>query len=581
MNKILQFYTSCKNIFVSTQSFIFRKTISIKNYVSIRPYLKTLLVFSFFTTLFSVLYFSVYTLSTGDDHFFHFRFAELMREKGLLESFRDFKSLYFSKMAQGNEYFVYYNFLFYLFIMPFTYIQPLFLGIKLYAIITASLAFTILYWCIRNVGVRFAFLWTVVLCSITGSSLMFRFFLSRPYILAPALLLLLLYCLHRKKYLAVFLLNLAYLFWHSSTFFFSFGIVFVYYIFEKFYGDKGDYKNLIAGAGGTVAAISLTSIIKSDFLLFMYDTVVGIYKDTILGKVVELPEGGELYKADLFEFFRSNELLAPVFILAIVFFVYKYINSKRVDFVDDVALSEPRKHLTGAVFFLAISFFLGTVLISRRFQDFFVFFGGFFMVMSLDEILGFIKVGSGTVYRAIRVSVIIVFIYLFAFNILALQSIFSGGARPETFEKVGDWLNKNVPEGEVVFYPTWNWFPQLYYHSPKHNYVAGLEPRFLYVYSPDLYWKWTHISNNGYICKTEECPNMDKISKLMKKKDATKKEWYKKDGELIANSIYNDFKSSYVVSSKSFANLNEVMDNNNSFEKVFSDQDNFFIYKIH
>jgi hypothetical protein len=580
MDKIKVFFNKVKATLTKIFSWTSSGFTKIILFVSRRSYLKTLLVFSFFTTVFSVLYFSIYTLSTGDDHFFHFRFAELMREKGLLESFGDFKSLYFSKMAQGNEYFVYYNFLFYLFIIPFTYIKPLFLGIKLYAIITSSIAFTILYWCIRNVGVRFAFLWTIVLCSITGSSLMFRFFLSRPYILAPALLLLLIYCLHKKKYWAVFMLNLVYLYWHSATFYMSFGVSFVYYIFEKFYGSKGDWRNLVFALLGTLVGILSSYTISVGFLYYIYDIIFGVYIETVLGQVVNLPEGGELYKADLFDFMGSNPLLVPIFILTIVFFVYKYIDSKRVGFVDTEVLSEPRKHLNGAAFFLAISFFLGTVLISKRFQDFFVFFGGFFIVLTFEEVFSYIKISNRSVYKAIRVGTVIVFMYLFIFNILSLQTIFSNGASPEKFEKVGNWLDKNVPEGEVVFYPTWNWFPQIYYHSPKHNYIAGLEPRFLYVYSPALYWKWTHISNNGYVCDIEECPNMDRISKFMQKKDITKKEWYKKAGDAVANTIQSDFKSSYVVTSKQFANLNTIMDNNDSFEKVFSDQENLLIYKI-
>lgn len=548
-------------------------------FIDERNYLKTFLTFSFFAGVFSMLYFSVYTLSTGDDHFFHFRFAEIMRDKGLLESFRDFKSLYFSKMAQGNDYFVYYNFLFYLFIIPFTYIKPIFLGIKLYAVIVASGAFTILYWCLRSVGVRYAFLSTFILFGVIGNGLLFRFFLSRPYILAPALLLLLLYCLHKKKYWGVFFLNLIYLFWHSSTFFFSFGIVVVYFIFEKFYGDKGDYRNIIAGLGGTAVAILYTSLIGSNFLLFMYDTVFGIYTETILGSHVKIPEGNELYPADFFDFIGQNQILVPVFLITIIYFVYKYIDSKKKgEFYEGG--NRDYLHLTGASFFLAISFFLGTILISKRFEDFYVFFGGFFIVLMFNELLDFIKVVDQSKRIMFNVSFVIVFFYLFIFNILSLQNMFAGGAREDTFAEVGGWINNNVKEGEVIFYPTWNWFPQMYYHSPKYNYITGLEPRFMYVYSPTLYWKWSHIGSDGYVCSAQGCPNIDALAKSMLRKESTKKFWYKNEGDEIAKTIKTELHSTTILSSKSFDKLNDILDHNDSFKKVFTSKNDYYVYLI-
>jgi len=81
----------------------------IKDFLAPKKYLQTLLVFFVFFSLFSLVYFSVNQLSSGDDHFFHFRFAEEIREEGFSQSFGDFKALYFSKMAQGGDYAVYYK----------------------------------------------------------------------------------------------------------------------------------------------------------------------------------------------------------------------------------------------------------------------------------------------------------------------------------------------------------------------------------------------------------------------------------------------------------------------------------------
>src|SRR5690242_19291469 len=88
------------------------------------PFLSTFLAFSLFFAVFFGVYFSVDTLASSDDHFFHFRFAQEMLSNGFFSSFQDFKSIYFSRAAQGNDYFIYYNFIFYLLVIPFTFIKP-------------------------------------------------------------------------------------------------------------------------------------------------------------------------------------------------------------------------------------------------------------------------------------------------------------------------------------------------------------------------------------------------------------------------------------------------------------------------
>ena len=204
------------------------------NFVCSRDYLKVLLVFSLFLTILILAYFSLPTLSSGDDHFFHFRFAEHLRQDGFLNSFHDFKSIYFSKMSQGGDYFVYYNFLFYLVLIPFTYIQPLFISIKLYAVLTAALSFAILYWCCLRLNIKYSLIWVGIIFALTNYNGIWRLFLSRPYAIAPALLLLLLVFLNRKNYWGIFVINFVYFFWHSATFFFPLTISLVYFISQKF-----------------------------------------------------------------------------------------------------------------------------------------------------------------------------------------------------------------------------------------------------------------------------------------------------------------------------------------------------------
>ncbi len=548
-----------------------------------RFYLRVLLCFSFFFIIFLACYFSVGTVVTSDDHFFHFRFAEEVRDKGVLNAFYDFKAIYFSKMAQGSEYFPYYNFIFFLLLVPFTLIQPLFIAIKLYGAIAAALAFTALYWSFSKFRISAPFLATIAMFSISGVGLLVRFFTSRPFTLAPALLLFLLCFLHKKKYFGVFAISFLYLFWHSSTFFFPFILIGTYAVFEGFYGRKIDHKNVLWGTAGVVSAVGFAYLISPDFLLFMYDTVFGIYRETILGSVVVIPEGNELYKAEFFDFLRANSILVCALFASVSIWIYRYIDLKRSEgeVLDRPEGETDKNVLLGACFMLAIGFFLGTVALSKRFQDYFTFFGALFAVLTFDDVLSFVRVESRTVRKALATGLLVSAAYLFASNALSIQQAMGSGASAESFRPVGDWLDANVPPGEVIFNSSWNWFPQLYYHSPSHSYVAGLEPRFLYVYDKELYFKWYHIGYDGYVCSEEECPNAKAELALVKSRPALyQKAWYKKQGDLIADSVAGDFRSHYIITSTSMANLNQILDNNIRFEKALSTASGYNIYRI-
>lgn len=542
-------------------------------------YIKVLLVFVFFVSVFSLVYMSLPTVSSGDDHFFHIRFAETIRQNGFFESFQNFKSIYFSKHAQGNEYFIYYNFLFYLVLIPFTYLKPLFLGIKLYAIFASSLAFSGLFWCLKKFEVRNPFVLTLSSVGILGSGLVYRFFLSRPYTLSPILLLFLLYLLHKKKYTWVFSLSFLYLFWHSSTFYFPIGIALCYFLFEKFYGLNGDYKNIFYSILGVVCGVGYSYLIAPGFLLFIYDTVFSIYKETIIGTVIDIPEGSELYKADAVSFIRDNFIVFTIFIFSVSVSLIKYIDSKK-RFVFDTDKEKQDKILEGVLFFLSLCFFLGTVALSRRFQDYFVFFVMVFVYFVFSKLSKSIFFREDVYKRATKMGLVILTIYLVSSSLLFLYQNFANGPSPYNFKSVGGWLERNKKQGEVVFFPTWNWFPQLYYYAPRQNYIIGLEPRFTYEYDDKLYWKWTHISKDGFVCDKEDCPEMEELKKRAMKNEITKKDWFKVMGDKVSKTIETDFESTTIVSSKEFSAFNEILDHNDNFKREFLDRDSFYVYKI-
>ena len=551
-----------------------------KDFINTREYLKVLLTFTIFFAVFSLAYFSLATLSSGDDHFFHFRFAEHLRQNGFLNSFHDFKSIYLSKIAQGGDYAVYYNFLFYLVLIPFTYIEPLFLAIKLYAVLIAALSFTLIYWCCLRLNIKHSLIWVGVIFALTNHVGIWRLFLSRPYALAPALLLMLVVFLKRRNYWGVFTINLIYLFWHSATFFFPLGVTIVYYIAERFYRDRTGMRNLIYALGGLVSALTLVHFLSPGFLSYIKDNIFGIYFETILGKKVILAEGVELYPQDFFDFLRNNSLIIAGLLLAGGAEVYQYFsarfrNHESTEYLSGSAAGRP---LQLALFFLTIGTWLGTTAVSGRFGDFFMFFAALYLIVALESLRRFVSISDRFVKRGVIIGLTVMIIYLFAGNVLFLQQVLARGASVNEFSGVGEWLKANTKPGDVVFDTNWSWFPQLYYHSPENYYIAGLEPRFFYLYSPDLYWKWWNLGSHGYVCNLEECKDKTSEQRLAWRRDDTREKWIKNEATIAAKVIKTDLRTDYIVTAKNYRLFNILLEDKDHFKRVYND-DAYAVYQ--
>lgn len=554
-------------------------------YVTARPWRSLFLVSAFFFAVFFSLYFSVSTLSSGDDHFFLFRFAQELPHNGFFHSFQDFKSIYFSKMAHGNEYFMYYNFLFFLVLIPFTFVTPLFLGIKLYAVVVAAFAFALLYWCLRKFEIKNPFVWTLVILAITNVSSIWRFFLSRSYSLAPSLLLLQIYFLYKKNWLGVALVSFAYLFWNSSTFFLPVCVAILYYVIERFYRTEGDWKNLAGAVGGTVVAIAATYLVSGGFLTFIWDTLVNIYWQTIIGQKVNIAEGGELYPVDFFQFIQSNAVMFAAFVTALSVDIASYVGWRigRAPSADYYAgVPEARRHLQTSVLVLTALFFLGTIVASARFGDYFTFFAALYVALSFDYVRRLVRMtGQELIRKSLALGLAIVLVYLFTSNMLFLQRKIAFGQSPYEFYQVGMKLAQISRPGDVVYEANWSWFPQLYYWSPDNYYSEGLEPRFSYDYDPQLYWKMVHMSSDGYVCDQESCPSLAEAARLAVRQGPASQEWAKAEGDRMADVLVHEMHASYVVSSTDYRFFNYILSNNKHFKlELYDSQWNKLLYRI-
>lgn len=570
MNKeINSFFRFVKESYFKMTSFLSKNSI-----------ITSLLVFSFFLATFLLVYINLPVLSSGDDHYFHFRFASRLLDDGFFNSFRNFKTIYFTGIAQG-DHFLYYNFIFYLVLIPFTFITPLFLAIKLYAIVSVSLIGIILYLIFRKLDIKYAFLWAVGFFTAIGLGSFWRLFLSRPFVLSPLIILLLLLAIHKKKYFWIFILSFIPLFWHTATFFVPILAATVYFLCYGFYYREYLWREIGLVFLGVFSAVSVANMIDPGFFISIRDNLFSVLSDVLnlSGNSVVISEGNEVYPKNFFDLLNQNYFLCLLFILSVVFYALNFLKDikKAVFFPDEL---KKRKIITMVFFVISTIFIVAIPVISNRFSDFFIFFSWIFIVLVFSEIFSFIEFKDIQIRKFAGYAVLVCLVYFFLNNTLQLNDMFATrGSHPETFSEVGNYLSKNLKKGDVVYDVTWNWFSQLYYYAPDQNYVIGLEPKLTYLYSPRLYWLWQNIAK-GYVCEKESCPDVESEStiKIRNKKEYVA--WTRDNGNKIADIIINDFQSHYIVSSTEYAELNFTLNNNKRFKRVVNSNNKYFVYRV-
>lgn len=531
------------------------------------------LVFSFFFLTAGFVYLSLTVLSSNDDHFFHFRFAELMREQGLFTVFDHFTALYFSRVTEG-EYYLYYNFFFYLAILPFTFVTPLYLGVKLYAVFAVATFFTVLYGAARYFRVPHAFLLVVALFSLLGTDSLWRLFLSRPYVLAPALLLLLFVSLHSRRYVVASGISFAYLFWHSATFFLPIAVAGAYALFDALHTKRIAWSGILSVGAGTGAAVVAVELVAPGFILYIKEI---IFTNIFSLHSTSIPEGNELYPADIINYIRQNSILMALLILAIGLEIGTYLRLRR----GDLSLTaDPLAPTREALVFIGLVFLAGTALISGRFGDYLSVFFGLYLMLALVKMRDYVTIDPHLA-RVLSRAVVVAIVYVFITAAVTLQAFIAhNGAPAETFEGVGRWLSAHVKSGEVVFNPTWNWFPQLYYYNPQLNYITGLEPRFLFTYDERLYWLWTNISTRGFVCSRETCADLEAQAAFALTHPEDSGRWYREQGDAVAETLLTEFTSRYVVSSYEFVAMNALLDTSKRFKKVYGGNRTYYVYEV-
>ncbi|MFA9262199.1 MAG: hypothetical protein ACEQSB_02470 [Undibacterium sp.] len=539
-----------------------------------------LYVFLFFTVFFLSSYLGLSEVLPLDDHFFHIRFAQSIPEQGLA-AFTDFQSVHFSRIVAHHEHLIYYNFLFYAVLVPFSLLEPAILGIKLFGVLAMAASLTTVFLILRGLAVRYAFAWTIFfLIVLAESGILVRLLSARPFTLAPVLIIALLYLLHRRRYGLSSAIVFAYFYWHTATFFLPLILSIAYFLFDRYHRPlaRPDWRIIGVPFTATILAVASSYLIFPGVLTYLRDITLPVLLDAAFSGGAGVLEGAEVYGVD---FFFLLPALSPLVILLIIFGMTEFcrlIVSKKTRQEQESAAGDGNKSaVLRTTLFIGSATLFFAALLSLRFADYFVYFCILYVGVAAEECSRYLTVSDYRFWRSVKIGVSII-LTLFLMDVGPRLYKYTRDVPPYlTALAPTSWLKENLSKETLLFNVDWDAQPLLYYFvGDDFRFTTGLEPRFLYDYDERLYWIWRHIGDGKY-CETARCQESSNFAS-----DPDREKLRVTEANRIADAIQRDFGTDIVVTRTDRKELIRIMDESPRFRKEYSDPENslFVIYRV-
>lgn len=524
----------------------------IKNIWS-RPIYASVIVF---TVIFGSLVI-LYSFAEGDpivdDHYFHFKYAYLLRTEGL-DAVKNFDWIYLTPYdASGKSR---YNVsLFQVSLIPFTYMRDWLFALHIADAFYASVVVAIFYFIMRRERVKHPLFFSLLLVGMI--SIFGRLLLGRALVLMIGLIFLEMYFAIHKKYLPLLITAIIHVMWHQATFFLPLIIVIIVE-FSRFLINKS-----IAWKNGlwSLIAIVIGMSIFPGFPRSLISWVTQIFTVTQNGRSVSVGKslaGNELTLID-FSMYSAGQGFAMVILfcclmaVGMIFYLYKkqdhavYTGIKKGHMLWLVSLS---------VFIFCI--IGGSFMITGRLYDFllptFVLLLAFTVTALKETELipprSFTSRGIATIAWSI---VLLLCVNSFNYFYLVSQNF---DYTPT--EKAAQWIDERSEDDEHVFLLNWSFFTIFFFENSNNTYSTGIEPLALRSYDEDLYWKYYNIFFNGFYCEDHQDCRQKMYDELMVNRTTVEERnaYKKENSEKIINTVRNDFDARFIVSeSKKLRNI--------------------------
>ena len=416
---------------------------------------KIIIVFIVFFVIFGIMQFTVPNI-IGFDGYYHIKVADIIKEQGFIDEFPWAKHTILSNNYADIQI------LFRIILIPFTFFG-LESGAKIASIIFAAIAFIIFYWFLTENKIKYPFFWTL-LYLFTAESLMYRFLLPRQMPLVIALLILTIYFLQRKKYLFLGLTSLVFVLLHSS-FVFQLILILLYFILEKIFSKKFDFKILLYPFTGIILGL----VINPYFPNNIYLLYIQIFKVNLIANLYNVE-----WKAWPFIGFLKNNILVLFYIAISVFILVK---NKKIT------------KLQTFYFSLTLFFFIYTI-ISRRMQEYLIPFSILTLSLLLNNYIE--RFDKNKLLTYVKIASILLLIILGIINFTLLRNEVIDNNFLSNYNNCADWMKSNVPKNSLIFTNAYA-FPYLFSKNSDLIYTHGIDLTYSYLYEPKKFERYMGV----------------------------------------------------------------------------------------
>jgi len=479
-----------------------------------------------------------------DDHFFHFKYAYLLRTQGF-EINKHFDWMYLTDELRENH--LHRATLFQIALIPFTFFKDLKTGLQISDIFWASSTLSLVYYSFRKLNISYPFL--LISSLITFNFSIIRLLAGRTFVFSIGLLFLSIYFAIKEKYYKFFFISLLCLLWHPAIFFMPF-VVAVLVEIARYVNFK---KFNLKGITGSLIAILISS------LYFSFNTFIDLFaffKKILFG--VPRGEGVEMQKINIFQIATLSEIFLLMLVMSFAFVSYVYLSSE-----DSPKRKNNQALLTIYVAFLFLFMSLaGTTLINGRFIDYY----GVGVTFLVGACISYLKLKQGRYIIEKKLKNFLfagISIFLFIIGTITFLSIEKiiqfNDVTPNKL--VAQWVSSESSDKDKVYLYNWSDFPINFFFNDKNTYSVGMDPMQLFYYDEGLYWKWYNIFNNDIYCDLKEDCLKQKESLIFSLKNSSKEKstlLKKETSKKIIESIKNDFQAKYIISGNENKDLFEL-----------------------
>jgi len=444
----------------------------------------------------------------GPDSFYHTKISLMIKKQGLIQNFP------WTYFTTYHDLFVDHHFGYHLLLIPFlsiptpknldslsTEIDPLIKG-KLATAFFAAIAFLLIYWFLRKLEVKKPFLWSLVPFLVW--SFLARISLIRAPVVSVSILILGIYFILKRKYLALSILSFFYV-WIYGAWPLIFLAVIIFCLadaiqkavnnnsfkkFLKYFFSKENIFILLSCAFGLVLGLIINPYFPKTFPFYWFQTI----KIAILNYHSKIGVGAEWYPYSPGKFYLSTLPILIPYIFSLAWFIFKY-------------KEQDTKRWFLAIFSL---FFLFYTLKARRNIEYFTPIAIFFSALIISDIfkgldwqeikkqiITLFKSRNNIFYYLVSIAFLFLFIfflfYYSKYGLIGLHQTYTKSNPYNLFQNASHWLKENSKKGEIVFQSDWDIFPQLFYFNTKNYYINGLDQTFFYEKNKKLYKTWANL----------------------------------------------------------------------------------------